>query len=283
MNKILKKHKIARLVVTGKQYDECGKPNYSELEKLIDKFLASEYNNTTYEFIVTPGGFLTFDFPDSLQYKLNISKAEEESVSLLQEEAKTEIEKFFKRINSLTFKKIKETAVYFTIGIDGSNTAKRKIELVAVYDLKEEEVIKWTGKFYPTPTEVQKRNLIKINDLDTHFIELNNQKVVILGFHDLNVFSPRGQSVAKEKKRKLANDFKNLCKKFEPEIILQHPHTTDVPRIWNSAWQAVIKELPSVKHFASGIKYYRKEGTRGDIGKVLEKTKRGDVKDFMYD
>lgn len=283
MNKILKKHKIARLVVTGKQYDECGKPNYSELEKLIDKFLASEYNNTTYEFIVTPGGFLTFEFPDSLQYKLNISKAEEESVSLLQEEAKTEIEKFFKRINSLTFKKIKETADYFTIGIDGSNTAKRKIELVAVYDLKNEEVIKWTGKFYPT--EVQKRNLIKINDLDTHFIELNNQKVVILGCHDLNVFSPRGQKKAKPDgwRKQKADEFINLCKKFEPEIILQHPHTTDVPKTWSPAWQKVEKEFPYVKHYAGGIKYYRKEGTRGDIGKVLEKTKRGDVKDFQYD
>lgn len=30
------KHKIARIVVTGKQYDKNGKPNFSELGKLIE-------------------------------------------------------------------------------------------------------------------------------------------------------------------------------------------------------------------------------------------------------
>lgn len=278
------KHKIARLVVTGKQYDKYGNPNYSKLEKLIEKFLATEYQKKTYEFILTPGGFLTFEFPESLQYDLDIVKAERRYVSILQKEANAVIVSFFESLNPATFKKLKDTADYFTIGIDGFNrTNYQHIELVAIYDLQKEKVIIWTGKFYPT--EGQKKELIKINDLETHFVELNYQKVVILGCHDLNVFSPRGQATANPYgwKKQLADRFKTQCKKFKPEIILQHPHTTDTPNIWNLAWRTVERELPYVKHFASGIKYYNSNGVRSDIDKVLEKTKKGDVIDFYYD
>jgi very-short-patch-repair endonuclease len=278
------KHKIARLIVTGKQYDKYGNANITKLEKLIEKFLATEYQKRRYEFILTPGGFLTFDFPDSLQCDLDIEKAERQSITLLQKKANSVIVSFFECLNPITFKKLKETADYFTIGIDGFNLANyQHIELVAVYELKSEKVISWTGKFYPTDS--QKRDLIKINDLDTHFIELNNQRIVILGCHDLNVFSPRGQANANPNgwKKQLADRFKTQCKKFKPEIILQHPHTTDTPNIWNLAWRTVEKELPYVKHFASGIKYYNRNGVRGDIDKVLEKTKKGDVIDFYYD
>jgi len=114
---------------------------------------------------------------------------------------------------------------------------------------------------------------------------LNNQRIVILGCHDLNVFSPRGQANADPNgwKKQLADRFKTQCIKFKPEIILLHPHTTDTPNIWNLAWWTVEKELPNVKHFASGIKYYNRNGVRGDIDKVLEKTKKGDETDFYYD
>lgn len=279
-------HKIARLVVTGKQYDKDGNPNFKKLEKLIEKFLSTEFGKNHFEFILTPGGFLTFEFPAELQRDLDISKAEKQNIPQLQKAANNVITDFFGGLQSTVFKKLKETADFFTIGIDGFNpTNYQSIELVAVYDLGKEKVTNWTGKFYPT--EGQKKNLIKINNLDTHFIELNNQKIVILGCHDLNVFSPRGQATANPNgwKKQLADKFKVYCKEFNPEIILQHPHWTDTPNIWNLAWRTVEKELPNVKHFASGIKYYNNRNgvVRGDIDKVLEKTKKGDVIDFYYD
>ena len=279
-------HKIARLVVTGKQYDKDGNPNFKKLEKLIEKFLSTEFGKNHFEFILTPGGFLTFEFPAELQRDLDISKAEKQNIPQLQKAANNVITDFFGGLQSTVFKKLKETADFFTIGIDGFNpTNDQSIELVAVYDLGKEKVTNWTGKFYPT--EEQKKDLIKINNLDTHFIELNNQKIVILGCHDLNVFSPRGQAAANPNgwKKQLADKFKVYCKEFNPEIILQHPHWTDTPNIWNVAWRTVEKELPNVKHFASGIKYYNNRNgvVRGDIDKVLEKTKKGDVIDFYYD
>lgn len=277
------KHKIARLVVTGKQYDKNGNPIFSRLRKVIKKFLATEYKQRTYEFILTPGGFLNFNLPEEFKGDFDLKKAEEESIPVIQKEANQEIVKFFDRLNQTIRKKIEETANYFTIGIDGYNPENgiRNIELVAVYDLKKKKVIHWTGKFYPT--ENQKRHLIKINDLNTHFIELNNQKVMLLGCHDLNVYSPRGQKVAKPDgwKKLTADAFKEICENFKPEIILHHPHTTDSPNIWNHAWRKIERDLLYVKHFASGIMHYKEGGVRGDIETVLEKTKKGDVKDFF--
>ena len=278
------KHKIARLVVTGKQYDKNGKANFKHLLKVIDKFLAKAYPRQHFEFILTPGGFLTFDFPIKLQYDINITKAEELYLPLFYKEAERVISKFFKELAPEQYLKLAKTVDYFSIGIDGFNPVNYQlIELVGIYDLKKKKVIRWTGKFYPT--EGQKRDLVKINDLRTHFMELNHQNIAILGCHDLNVYSPRGQATANPTgwKKKVADKFKEDCKSFNPDIILQHPHTTDTPNIWNLAWRTVEKELPNVKHFASGIKYYNRYGERGEIEKVLSKTKKGDVIDFVFD
>jgi len=46
-------------------------------------------------------------------------------------------------------------------------------------------------------------------------------------------------------------------------------------------WKTLEKELPSVKNFASGICYYKEPKPRGSLEQVLEKTKKGDVVDFI--
>lgn len=267
-------HKIARLVVVGN-------PSERKHKNLLSKFI-SKNNNKHLEFVITPGGFLSFDFPDDLQDDINVDDITEKQLKRLQKEAGIVISDFFEKLKKGDFEKLKKIADYITIGIDGSNsTGKREIELIAVYNLKKEKIVRWTGKFYPI--EEQKRRLIKFNNLDSHFIELNNQKIMILGCHDLNVYSPRGQAVAKPGgyKKEIAEEFKSKSKEFQPDIILQHPHTTDSPNIWSLAWRTVQKELPSVKHFASAIKYHNwsvKPRRKLDI--VLEKTMMGDVIDF---
>lgn len=270
----MESHKIARLVVEGD-------PSETKLKNLIAKFI-SKAKNRHFEFVITPGGFLSFDFPEGLDDDIDIDNINEKQLQLLQKEAEEVIFSFFGRLKDDDFQKLKKIADYFTIGIDGSNeSGSRHIELIAVYNLKKEKVIRWTGKFYPT--EYQKRSLIKFNDLDSHFIELNSQKIMILGCHDLNVFSPRGQAMVKPSsyKSQVSERFRSKCEMFKPEIILQHPHTTDSPNIWNQPWRKVEKELSSVKHFASGIKYYNgDEEPRGLLDDVLEKTKKGDVVDY---
>jgi len=278
------KHKIARLIVTGKDYDEHGNPYISRLSTLIEKFVSKYLGKQQFEYIVTPGGFLTFKFPPNIQHGISIPYAEKHLIPVLQQEAEKTTDIFFKPLSTAIYSKLKEIADYFTIGIDGKNPLnKQHIEFVAVFDLKQEKVIQWTGKFYPT--EQQKKDLIKINDLHSHFINLNVQKVMILGCHDLNAFSPRGQATARPDgwKKKTADRFKTLCKDFNPFIILQHPHSTDTPNIWNAAWQELERELPNVKHFASGINYSNKNGVRSTLDAVLRKTQKGDVINFYID
>jgi hypothetical protein len=282
----IEKNKIARLIVTKNQYENDKYPNSSEPQGLLSKFVMEVHKKKKFEFILTPGGFLTFGFPKSLQ-DIEIKDAEQEKhITVFQSAANEVITDFFKnKVKEQTFQKLKEIADYFTIGIDGFNpqNTDKSIELVAIYDLKKEEVIRWTGKFYPT-SEFQKRNLVKINDIETHFIKLNDENVVILGCHDLNVYNPRGQASANPEgwKKQLADKFKKKCKAFAPTIILQHPHTTDTPNIWKLSWGAVRKELPNVSNFASGINYYNSDGERGELDDVLEQTKKGDVTDYYF-
>lgn len=181
----MKKNKIARLIVTGKQYYKNRFHKHKELEKVIEKFVAEVYRKQYFQFILTPGGFLRFKFPKQLHENHKISDLENKFINDLKDEAECEIIKFFKGLKSGTFKKLKMTADYMTIGIDGANPRGQHIELVGVYDFRKEKLIHWTGKFYPI--ESQKRDLIKINDLNTHFVRLNKQNIIILGCHDLNV------------------------------------------------------------------------------------------------
>lgn len=275
-------HKIARIIVTNKQYPKNG--SLLRLRNAIEKFVISNYGKNHFEFIVTPGGFLKFNFPKELQSKLDIKKAEEENIEELKNEAEKTINDFFRELSIELYNKLITIANYITIGIDGFNKMNQCIQLVAVYDFKQHKVIRWTGKFYPL--EKERKYLVKINDLDTHFIRLNKQNVLILGCHDINVFSPRGQAVANPDgwRKKIADDFKHKCVEFKPNIVLHHPHTTDSDKIWNLAWKELEKDLPNVTHYASGIKYYNKKTgiPRSSIEKVLDKTKKGDVVDFNY-
>jgi hypothetical protein len=249
---------------------------------VIESFLSKTYKKQHFEFVVTPGGFLKFQIPNSVLKHYTEKDTEEKLLPILKKDAEKTVLNFFKSLPTDTFKKLKETANYVTIGIDGRNPysypSDLTTELVCVYDLNKEKVIHWTGKFYPV--ESQKKILIKENDLNTHFIELNNQRVAVLGCHDLNVFNPRGQASASVDgwKRKTSEKFRKLCTEFNPDIILQHPHTTDTPNIWNLAWRTVEKVLPNVRHFASGIMYHNwRSNPRGDLAKVLAKTKKGDA------
>ena len=131
---------------------------------------------------------------------------------------------------------------YITIGIDSQkdkislnnlSIQQPHVELVALIDLKTDKYY-WTGKSYPTTG--QENGLIRISDIGTHFIELPVGKVMILGCHDLNAFSPRGKVTTKKKwRKKIREEIINKTQEEKPKIVLHHPHTTDSSRIWNAS------------------------------------------------
>jgi len=280
----MEKHKIARLVTNEKQYDKYGAKVYEKIDKLFNQFVNKVHKKQKFEFIVTPGGFLSFPFSDELSKDLPLLDFEVKFLEAIITEAEDFIEDFLSGLPDNVVDKIVEIGDFLTLGVDGYNSVNNQtIELVGVLDLKQKIMTLWTGKFYPT--EGQKETLIKVNDLDSHFIELNDQKVAILGCHDLNVFSPRGQANVNADSFKgiVSAEFRNKIIEYQPDIIIQHPHTTDTSKIWSPAWKEIERELPSVKHYASGIKYYNPDGEpRGTLESVLEKTKKGDVVDFYF-
>lgn len=276
--------KIARLVVTEKYCDRDGFPDFVKLLRLVTKFTNKVYHKYFFEFILTPGGFLSFEFPQDLRGFSNDQLEKQSEISKLQLTAEETVLSFFDRLSIDIRNKLADVADYFTIGIDGCNPEKpnQHIELIAIYCLKSNQVIHWTGKFYPD--ECQRKYIVKVNDIMSHFVELNKQKIMILGCHDLSVYSPRGFAVSIPGgwKREKAEEFRHLAKKNKPQIVLQHPHETISPYTWNNSWKSIEKELPTVEHYASGIKYTPETPDKDMLIKVLDKTRKGDVRDFYF-
>ena len=140
-------------------------------------------------------------------------------------------------------------------------------ELVAVVDVNTGKVIRWTGKSYPTAS--QENKLLPVEDLDSHFLELGNDRVMVLGCNDLNMFSPRvhANQKAGSSRSERCLDMVSAANAFKPNVILQHPHATDTPNIWRMAWMALAQSFPDLKVWASAIRYFN---PRGDVRKPLE-------------
>ncbi len=164
-----------------------------------------------------------------------------------------------------------------TIGIDlYGDEIPTHAELVAVYEIASNSVF-WTGKSYPTMD--QEDDLVQIVDINTHFLEIAGERVLVLGCHDLNAYSARVHKNFREGsiRWQRCNEMLELTKRFNPTIVLQHPHSTDTPRIWNTAWSGVRRNFPDLKAWASGIAYFSWNGEpRADLYDVLEATQGGE-------
>ncbi len=187
---------LARIVIAG---DWGGELDTSKniLHKICDKWP----QNKKVDCLITCGAFLTFDWLHSVTDVGNNKNPSKEVLDLLTALAIKHCELLLdddlrKRLNNYTD--------YLTIGIDSykdkislSKVSIRQlhIEIVTLLDLKTNRYF-LTGKSYPTAG--QENGLVRFQDLETHFVDLPIGKVLILGCHDLNVFSPRGKVTTKK-------------------------------------------------------------------------------------
>jgi len=234
-------------------------------------------------FLITCGGFIEFDWPLEMPLIDDSKYPNQKAVNVLIECAQKKIEEV---LDETIKGKLRKCTRYITLGIDShkekislvQNYIKEQhIELVFIVDLEEQKSW-WTGKFYPTPG--QQNKLVRIEDLNTHFLNLDVGKIMLLGCHDLNVFNPRSKN-AKGWRAKLNTEFKKLAVKEDPEIVLHHPHTTDCVRTWSAAWSQLRKSHPNAGLYASAGRYYRESGARSGLQQVLRKTKLGNTLDFV--
>lgn len=180
-----------------------------------------------------------------------------------------------KILTSRVWKAARPRTRWLTIGIDEDWGPEElwprpHAELVGIVDVEREEVVGWTGKSFPVLN--QQSTLIQA-PLDSHFYTLGRRRVVVLGCHDLSMYNPRGYANQDPAgtRRKRCDKFRRMCRQFEPSIVLQHPHNTDSPNIWRTAWSSLRGDLPTVEHWASGIYYKRK--ARGKFEDVLRSTR----------
>lgn len=272
---------IARIII-ARNWDG----NIGAARKLLLEICDNWPKGITVKFLITCGGFLTFDWPKSLAMTEveSSTKINEDAVNILVEEARSNVGKL---LDDSLCQKLVKFARYITIGID---TRKRNIslkrnklealhaELVFLEDLKTGKY-HWTGKSYPTSN--QENKLVRIDDLHTHFFTSHFGKVMILGCHDLTIFNPRSDAKAKGWRKKLKKDFLKISKDELPKYVLQHPHMTDSTRTWTASWNALLKSVP-VDVYASAGRYYNNGNPcRSDLEDVLSKTRKGEIIDFI--
>ncbi|MGE0108242.1 MAG: hypothetical protein AB7S81_00540 [Bdellovibrionales bacterium] len=244
-----------------------------------------------FDFLMTYGGFINTKADRNPNNR---------SWASTKEDLRPFIEAAEKKINTLITDKFYRVAQgkvrFLSLGVDvsspdlnspklkssGSHLFKSSAELIAVIDVAKKKIIHWTGKSYPTSD--QERTLVQVSDLDSHFIKLGKKEILILGCHDLNMFSSRGASTRKKggERDKRCKEMCRLLKKHQPQVALHHPHCTDSPRIWQIAWSGLKKILRVEPIWASGIHYApsKEPKCRGPLKKVLEAT-RSNSKDIV--
>lgn len=271
---------LARVIMAG---DWDG--DLQVTRKLLNEICEKWPKGRKVDCLITCGGFLIFDWPDSLPAIGDNKNPNRQAVNSLIDEAEKQCSLL---LEGRLYEKLKERTDYITLGVDSykekisltkNYISQPHIELVALIDLRSKRYY-WTGKSYPTSN--QERGLIRISNLRTHFFNLDFGKVMILGCHDLTIFNNRNWKRTKGWRKQLKTNFRDLARREKPRIVLQHPHTTDSTRTWATAWSGLKMMLPSVKKYASAGRYHNPNGEqRSDLDEVLKKTKSADTLDFI--
>jgi hypothetical protein len=236
----------------------------------------------------TCGAFLTVNFPPGVTEQASNWFPTREAISEIDKATRPSCQAL---LDGGLWKELGRRADFLTIGVD---TAKAKIsrtgnrindqhaELVYVANLKT-GTLHLTGKSYPTTD--QEGGLLRIADLESHFVDMNGVMAMVLGCHDLNIFSRRSDGTAKRFERvAVKKKFKELYEKRQPRVVLHHPHTTIKVGTWRDAWGGLKasgnRSAPS--HLGTGCYSHKDDWpNRNPLSAVLESTKSHDVLDII--
>jgi hypothetical protein len=247
-------------------------------------------NGRKVKFLVTCGGFVQFVWPKSITRMIvgDNKNPNEDAVKALVTEAKNHAMFVF---SDEIVGKLRQFTDYVTLGIDSSKEkisttqnyiGQLHVELVFLIDLRTYNFY-WTGKSYPTSS--QQNGLVRISDLESHFLDLKDVgNVMILGCHDLTIFNDRNWKKTGEFRRTIKLDFRKLAKDKKPKIVLHHPHTTVKTTTWRNAWSGVRKTLDSVEQYIGAGRYHEPNRNRSKwdlLDDVLISTKLGNSIDFV--
>jgi hypothetical protein len=224
---------IARLVLIGKL---TRRP-----EQLLLKTFENWPQHFVADFLITPGGFAEGTLPAGVPGKTGWQSDPRDFPAIC--EAAESVASTILTPRLLDAARGK--ARYLTLGIDlmAAPPSRSHAELVAVVDLRSGRILRWTGKSYPVAA--QENSLWHVTNLKSHCLRLAGRRVLVLGCHDLNMFSQRAWKNQKRgsPRRERTKEMRKIAKQFRPEIILHHPHTTESFRTWQTAWAGARKLL----------------------------------------
>lgn len=273
---------LARIILVG---GWAGDPE--EVKKLIDRILKRWPRGEKVKFLVTCGGFIQFSWPKNITREQigDIKDPDKRTQKRLFKEAEKCVKGIFTK-DLMT--KLRKCTDYITIGIDSRKDRISKsnvyikdlhVELVLLLDVKRNR-FHWTGKSYPTCGQAGK--LVRITDHKSHFINLDSQRIFLLGCHDLNIFNERNKSNTGPWRTKIKTELRKLAKKKRSTVVLHHPHTSVKVKTWSNPWNFLHNLLPSVKLSAGAGRYCEPQRSKyDDLENVLDSTKRGESIDFV--
>jgi len=261
---------IGRVVVNGETTDDPAVAEAMLLEVLNERWPKDRH----VRFLTTPGGFIRSGWPRGWSGLTAWESRPKDVASLIPAAERVLNRVVTKRVRVAA----KGKADVLTIGVDlSADPEPEQAEFVAVVDVRAGTLVRWTGKSYPTSG--QEQTLVQVADLDTHLLQIAGERVLVLGCHDLNMFSPRGRAnqTPQGLRRKRCDEMVAKVRRFRPTVVLQHPHTTDTPNIWRMPWLSLQAAFPSVKSWASAIGYHNWNGRpRAPLERVLRLTQSGE-------
>jgi hypothetical protein len=255
--------KITRLVCARQL------PNTKQLTKALAKLPPSDI-------VITPGGLLKYQLPADLKTVRGWNSTEN-SLHVMTAFAERQMRNTIPRL-------LRIKSRYITLGVDVyyEKPADTAAELVAVLDVATGRIIRWTGKSFPRTDE--EHDILHV-PIKTHFLRLAGERVLLLGCHDLNVWSGRSRANQDPngRRRQRCDEMRALVQKFRPTIVLQHPHATDTPRTWTVAWAGIRRTFPNLKAWAAGIGWFHEKGgeIRATLEEVCAHTKSANVSEVI--
>lgn len=269
--------RFARLVMDG-----AWSGGVNTARTLLAKLAAAWPNDRHLKCLCTCGAFLRFDWPAGLARRgnLNPNPGEIEVLIRAAEQAVRRV------LSDDVVGHLRHCCDYLTLGVDTKKPnisttynviSQPHAELVCVADVRK-GTLHWTGKFYPTPQ--QEKTIIRYPNLSSHFVQLDEMSVMVLGCHDLMAYSPRGQAKAGGWRKEVSAEYRRLAQQQRPRAVLHHPHTSVKVGTWRQPWRQLEQELPSVtEYLGTGAYSYRDDGwdNRDELQTLLWSTQKGHI------
>ena len=283
---------VVRIVIDGAPWKKQNMDNIEDANQILKKGFESEiWDELEKKAFITilPGGLFRLPFPSPFEFKSGWEYSNEEGFKKLTQYAESLLTRCLDQ-NFLVEIAFKRTE-YISFGIDlyadleeykTQDRVLRRMhaELVAVVKINRKSIkfVGWTGKSYPVGK--QEKTLFQVTDLMSHCIDIKQERILILGCHDLNMFSNRAWATQQvdSHRRQRTEEMRNVVREYNPTIVIHHPHQTDSRRIWMTGWSGVKEHIPGATMLLSGIAYYPRNNhpeTRQSIEEVLNGTRFG--------